>query len=89
MSPIANKKIEDEFDFEIEKLFNNNKDRFDTNSLLNMNISNMTNTYMTNNGNITGKVLTSFKNLNFFDSSVLNNINTSGYLTNVGNFSYK
>lgn len=88
ISPIANK-MEDEFDYEIEKIFNNkDKDKlFDGNSLLNMNITNGTNTYL--NGSIAGKIAEKFKNKNFFDNSVLNKINSVGEINtnNQGNSS--
>jgi len=87
--------MEEEFDYEIEKIFNNNKDKvFDGNSLLNMNITNLTNLTNTHlNGNITGKISDNFKNKNFFDNSVINKINnirenSPGLISNVGNNNY-
>jgi len=60
----------------------------ESNSLLNMNITNLTNTYI--NGNLTGKILDNYKNKNFFDNSVINKINSiqetnQNLITNVGN----
>lgn len=64
----------------MEKIFKYSEKSLDPNSLLNMNISNLTSTFM--NGNITGKIFDSFKNRKFFDTSVLNKLNT---LTELGN----
>ena len=60
----------------MEKIFNNKDKTADGNSLLNMNITNLTNTYLNQNGNLTGKIFESFKNKNFFDNSVINKINS-------------
>lgn len=74
----------------MEKIFNNKDKTGDGNSLLNMNITNLTNTYLNQNGNLTGKIFENFKNKNFFDNSVINKINSirdnsPNKITNVGN----
>ena len=78
----------------MEKIFNNKEKIGDGNSLLNMNITNLTNTHLNQNGNLTGKIFESFKNKNFFDNSVINKINSirdnsPNQKTNVGNILVK
>jgi hypothetical protein len=77
----------------MERIFNKEKIG-DGNSLLNMNITNSTNSYLNGNGTLAGKKIDSYQDKNFFDNSVLNKIkyvrdNSPTQNINVGNILIK